>query len=123
MGFWSGDERFTSQFQAGCFKPGGVGAKFTSFSKFPPCLKDVSFWVNDKFTENNLCEMVRGIGGDLVESVVLIDDFTNPKTNKRSNCYRITYRSMERSLTNEEIDSLQEEVRSAMEGDMKLELR
>mmetsp|Transcript_37934 Transcript_37934/g.72691 ORF Transcript_37934/g.72691 Transcript_37934/m.72691 type:complete len:454 (-) Transcript_37934:117-1478(-) len=121
--FWTNDERFTSQFKAGCFQPGGVGAKFQSFSKFPPCLKDVSFWVNDKFTENNLCETVRNLGGDLVESVTLIDDFTNPKTNKRSNCFRITYRSMERSLTNEEIDDLQENIRGAMETEMGLELR
>lgn len=37
--FWTEDKRFLSQFQAGCFKPGGVGTKFQSFSKFPPCLK------------------------------------------------------------------------------------
>jgi len=121
--FWTDDKRFLSQFQAGCFKPGGVGTKFQSFSKFPPCLKDVSFWVNEQFTENNLCEMVRGVGGDLVESVALIDDFTNKKTGKQSNCFRITYRSMERSLTNEEIDDLQMKIRAAMEGEMALELR
>jgi len=31
-----------------------------------------------------------GIGGDLVETVELIDEFTNKKTGKTSNCYRIT---------------------------------
>jgi hypothetical protein len=43
--FWSNDERFTKQFKAGGFKAGGAGAKFSSFSKYPPCLKDVSFWL------------------------------------------------------------------------------
>lgn len=101
-------------------------------------------------------QVVRGIAGDLVEEVKLIDDFTHPKTvragalrppvqactyqslrrlplaqqqfkilmarflpaparprlqGRTSNCYRIAYRSMDRSLTDEEINALQEEVR------------
>jgi phenylalanyl-tRNA synthetase alpha chain len=31
-----------------------------------------------------------------VEEVKLIDDFTNPKTGRTSNCFRIAYRSNER---------------------------
>lgn len=55
--------------------------------------QDVSFWLpGEGFTENNLCEVVRGIAGDLVESVVLIDSFTHPKTQRSSHCYRIAYR-------------------------------
>ncbi|XP_057763075.1 uncharacterized protein LOC130982937 [Arachis stenosperma] len=34
---------------------------------YPPCYKDIGFWINESFTENNLCELVRGIAGDLVE--------------------------------------------------------
>ena len=54
--------------------------RFKSYSKYPPCYKDMAFWVSDAFTENNLCEVVRGIAGDLAEEVKLIDDFTHPKT-------------------------------------------
>jgi hypothetical protein len=53
--FWSGDERFLRQFKAGDLK-----AKFKSYSKYPPCLKDMAFWTSPEFTENNLCELVRG---------------------------------------------------------------
>lgn len=52
--FWSDDERFTKQFKAGDIK-----TKFAPFSKFPPCYKDVSMWIGDSFTENNMCEIVR----------------------------------------------------------------
>lgn len=51
--------------------------------------------------------VLAGVAGDLVEEVKLIDDFTNPKTGKTSNCFRIAYRSNERSLTDDEINSLQ----------------
>lgn len=39
------------------------------YMQYPPCYKDMSFWISDAFTENNLCEVVRGIAGDLVEEV------------------------------------------------------
>ncbi|KAL3697122.1 hypothetical protein R1sor_011198 [Riccia sorocarpa] len=107
--FWSSDQRFTGQFKA------GQRTKFKSFSKFPPCYKDISFWISDKFSENNLCEVVRGIAGDLVEEVVLIDEFENKKKGLTSHCYRIAYRSMERSLTDEEINDLQVGVWIAVE--------
>ena len=32
--------------------------------------------------------MVRGIAGDIVESVSLIDSFTHPKKQRTSHCYR-----------------------------------
>lgn len=55
--------------------------------------------------------------------MTLIDEFTNPKTQRTSNCYRITYRSMERSLTDDEINALQERVRAGVSGELKVELR
>ncbi|XP_022847506.1 phenylalanine--tRNA ligase, chloroplastic/mitochondrial-like [Olea europaea var. sylvestris] len=90
--------------------------------QYPPCYKDMSFWISDSFTENNLCEVVRGIAGDLVEEVKLIDNFTNKK-GMTSHCYRIAYRSMERSLTDEEINDLQWRVREQVETKLRVVLR
>ncbi|XP_027348949.1 phenylalanine--tRNA ligase, chloroplastic/mitochondrial isoform X2 [Abrus precatorius] len=115
--FWSDDERFTSQ-----FSKGQLGVKFKPFSKYPPCYKDMSFWINESFTENNLCELVRGIAGDLVEEVQLIDNFTNKK-GMTSHCYRIAYRSMERSLTDDEINDLQWKVREQVQSKLNVVLR
>ncbi|GBG61220.1 hypothetical protein CBR_g19753 [Chara braunii] len=100
--FWTDDERFTGQ--------------------YPPCFKDISFWISDSFTENNLCEVVRAAAGDLAEEVKLIDEFTN-KQGMTSHCYRIAYRSMDRSLTDEEINRIQEAVRKDVEGKLKVTLR
>lgn len=116
--FWTADDRFLKQFKAG-----DLNTRFKPYSKFPPCFKDITFWVSDQFTENNFCEVVRGVAGDLVEEVKLIDDFTHPKTGRTSNCFRISYRSMDRSLTDEEINGLQEEVRRQVAEKLGVELR
>lgn len=115
--FWSEDERFTSQ-----FSKGQLGVKFKPYSKFPPCYKDMSFWINDSFSENNLCEVIRGIAGDLVEEAKLIDSFTNNE-GMTSHCYRIVFRSMERSLKDEEINQLQLDVRKSVENKLHVTLR
>ena len=100
--FWSTDPRFLKQ-----FSPGTV-SQFTPFSKYPECYKDVAFWLNDtsvsaagggqvsKFHENDLMELLREEAGDLIEDVHLVDEFRHPKTGRKSLCYRINYRSMER---------------------------
>ena len=107
--FCTDDERFHSQFKSGNI------VKFQPYSKYPPVYKDVSFWLTESFYANELNEIVRDVAGDLVEQVELIDEFTHPKTKRVSQCYRITYRSMDRSLTNEEIDALQDTVRRLLE--------
>ena len=106
--FWTEDERFHSQFKEGEIK------KFQSYSKYPPVYKDIAFWIPENFVENDFFEMARGIAGDIVERMELIDEFTNPKKGKTSKCFRITYRSMDRSLTNEEVDALQDELRDTV---------
>ena len=115
--FWTDDERFSSQ-----FKEGEI-TKFKPYSKYPPVYKDIAFWLPEGYVENDFFELARGVAGDLVENIECIDEFTNPKTNKTSKCYRIAYRSMDRSLTNEEIDALQDSLRDKSSEELSLEVR
>lgn len=64
--FWSEDPRFTSQFRE------RTVSRFAPFSKYPACHKDVSFWIDQDYQENDFFEFVREIGGDLVEDVKLV---------------------------------------------------
>jgi len=115
--FWSEDERFRKQFAA------GKNTKFVPFSKYPPVNKDIAFWVPEEFHENGFYEVVRSTGGSLVENVEEIDNFIHPKTGRQSRCFRIMYRSLERTLTNTEIDELQVQIREAAAGELGVELR
>lgn len=115
--FWTDDQRFMSQFKEGQI------TKFKPYSKYPPCFKDIAFWIPDGFEPNDFFEIGRGVAGELVEKMDLIDEFTNPKTGKTSHCYRITYRSMDRSLADEEINKLQFELRDLAAEKLGIELR
>lgn len=125
--FWTDDERFHSQF-AGADDPSKPNQwrklKFTPYSKFPLCYKDVSFWLpDDGLHVNDVYEVIRSQAGDLVERVELFDNFVNPKTKRCSHAYRISYRHMGRSLTNEEVDQVQWKVRDELVRALRVTLR
>ena len=87
-------------------------ATFKPYSKFPGITRDVSFWLPSEslLHVNDVMEIVRTHGNDLIENVTSIDEFVHPKTGQRSQCYRINYQSMDRNLTNEEINDIHKKV-------------
>ncbi|XP_072801838.1 phenylalanine--tRNA ligase, mitochondrial isoform X4 [Vicugna pacos] len=75
--FWSEDERFLGQFRVGDIEQ---SVRFQPLSKYPAVMNDISFWLPpENYTENDFYDLVRTIGGDLVEKVDLIDKFEHPK--------------------------------------------
>ncbi|MDP4001496.1 MAG: hypothetical protein Q8P69_00405 [bacterium] len=102
---WSQDERVKKQLK--------LSNKFKEVSKYPPIVRDISFIVSNDFIPNNYFDLIRDIGGDLVEEVQLLDKYENAEKfgpDKMSYTYRITYRSTDRTLETSEIDPLQQEV-------------
>mmetsp|Transcript_94946 Transcript_94946/g.116269 ORF Transcript_94946/g.116269 Transcript_94946/m.116269 type:complete len:467 (+) Transcript_94946:76-1476(+) len=118
--FWSDDDRFAKQFTPKSF---AEKTKFKPFSKYPPVFKDISMWIPENFVDNDLFEMIRDEGGDEVEKVDLTDEFTHPKTGRSSKTFRVTWRDMSRTLTNEEVNEKHEKVLERVVDELKVELR
>jgi phenylalanyl-tRNA synthetase beta subunit len=116
---------------------------YKEVSNFPPVYKDISFftWKN-KFlkdeekskkekwieltteSEADLFEIswvIRDISGeawDLIEEVKLMDIYENDAkfwTDKKSICIRIAFRSLQRTLTDEEINKVYFAIRGKLE--------
>ncbi|MDQ3018537.1 MAG: hypothetical protein M3Q64_01560 [bacterium] len=115
---WSEDERVKKQLK--------LGQKYVEVSKYPPVIRDISFIVDQSFQPNDYFDLIRDIGGDLVEQVELIDKFENAAKfgeGRVSYTYRITYRSGERTLEAAEVEPLQDKVYSETAKQFNAELR
>lgn len=116
---WSDDPRITSQFK-------DINSKFTEVSKYPETSRDISFVIDKNINLNNYYEIVRDYAENLIEEVKLVDQYEDEKKfgkDKKSYTFRIIYRSPERTLTNEEINKIQEEIREKTAQELNAELR
>lgn len=69
--FWSKDSGFLSQFNESKLD---ANIKYKSVSQYPQCTNDLSFWLPAEltianFSSNDFYEIVREVGGDIVEQV------------------------------------------------------
>lgn len=117
--FWSNDPRITTQFK-------DINSKYKEVSKYPSTSRDISFIIDKGINLNNYYEIVRDFAENLIEEVKLIDEFENEEKfgkDKKSYTFRITYCSPERTLTNEEVNVIQEEIRTKTAQDLNAIIR
>jgi len=117
--FWSDDPRITSQFK-------DINSKFKEVSKYPEISRDISFVIDKNINLNNYYEIVRDFAENLIEEVKLLDSYEDDVKfgkDKKSYTFRIIYRSPERTLTNEEINKIQEEIREETKKELNAVLR
>ena len=115
---WSSDERVKRQLK--------LGQKFIPVSKYPAITRDISFVVGRDFVPNNYFDLIRDLGGNLVEEVKLIDKYEDAEKfgpDKISYTYRIVYRSNDRTLVSEEVDRIQDQIYRQTVEQFKAELR
>jgi phenylalanyl-tRNA synthetase alpha chain len=116
---WSEDPKITSQFK-------DINSKYKEVSKYPQTTRDISFVIDKDINLNNYYEIVRDFAENLIEEVKLLDSYEDDAKfgkDKKSYTFRIVYRSPEKTLTNEEINKIQDEIREKTKTDLNAILR
>ncbi len=116
---WSNDERVKKQIV--------WGQTYKEVSKYPPIKRDISFIVNkSEFTPNDYFDLARDVIGDLAEEMALLDEYENDEkfgAGKKSYAYRVTYRSLEKTLTDDEVNALHKQLESETAKVFNAEIR
>lgn len=120
--FWSSDTGFLHQFNVKSIHDKVI---YRPISVYPQCNSDISFWLPKEpiYASNDFYDLVRSLGGDMIEQVTLIDEFKHPKNGSISHCYRITYRHMERTLTQVEVNAVHEKIAKAATETLSVTIR
>jgi phenylalanyl-tRNA synthetase alpha chain len=116
---WSDDPKITSQFK-------DINSQYKEVSKYPAISRDISFIIDKSINLNNYYEIVRDFAENLIEEVKLLDEYEDENKfgkDKKSYTFRITYCSPERTLTSEEINKIQDEIREKTKQDLNAILR
>lgn len=118
--FWSTDPRITKQFT-------DLNSQYQEVSKYPMTYRDISFVVGKDVSLNSYYEIVRDcVKENIIEEVKITDTYENAEkfgSGNVSYTFRIVYRSPERTLTNEEVNKIQDEIIERTKEDLRAEIR
>jgi len=116
---WSEDPRITSQFK-------DINSKFKEVSKYPEITRDISFIISKNINLNNYFEIVRDYAENIIEEVKQVDEYIDDDkfgVDKKSYTFRIVYRSHERTLTNEEVNKIQDQIIAKTKDELNVAIR
>lgn len=99
---------------------------YKALPQFPGTARDVSFVAPSDLTHQKVVDTIRGLNLPMVENIELFDIFEDEKilgAGKRSMSYSITFRNPNRTLTDDEGNTMQEKIRKALSSKLGVELR
>ena len=99
--------------------------KFSSYSTFPPADRDIAFFIPVAVSVDEIKQVISKAAGKLLESIELFDEYQgeNVPDGQRSLAFRLIYRVGDRTLSDADIDPLQQKVRDALVDKLKVNLR
>ncbi|ADL11945.1 phenylalanine--tRNA ligase subunit beta [Acetohalobium arabaticum] len=98
---------------------------YTELPKYPASTRDIALVVDQKVTANEIEEIIRKVAGELLEKIELFDLYQGEqlKAGTKSLAYSLTYRAVDRTLTDNEVNKLQSEIESELNQEVGAEIR
>ena len=99
--------------------------RFHPYSTYPAADRDIAFFASVEITVAELTRAITYAAGNLLESVELFDEYRgeNVPSGQRSLALRLVYRSSDRTLTDEEVESVHQKVRESLVEKFSVNLR
>lgn len=99
--------------------------KYKPLPKFPAITRDIAVIVNEDIMAGDIKKTIEAEGGNIVEKIELFDVYKGRQIpdGYKSLAYSITFRSEERTLTDEDVTAIQEKILSELEKKFNAQLR
>nr|QCI07568.1 Phenylalanine-tRNA ligase beta subunit [Nitophyllum punctatum] len=90
------------------------------YSLYPSISRDISIEISKSDEVNKIKLLLSQIHNNLIESIDILNEYSNTKSiNKRSICLRITYRAINKTLTHQDINSINENIVNLLQKQKK----
>jgi phenylalanyl-tRNA synthetase beta subunit len=93
---------------------GSKNVKFKEYSVYPFIVRDLAVFVPNDLPKDALLDLIRKEAGELLVNLRLFDEFS--KDGKVSYAYRLIFQSIDRTLTDEEVNSVMTKIVGAVTG-------
>ncbi len=97
--------------------------KYKEASKYPSIKKDVAFIVDNEVTNKELEELIKKAGGRLLDSIDIFDIYRDIKPGKKSMAYNLTFKDDTRTLSDEEVMIVFNNIIDKVTTELNAELR
>ncbi len=98
---------------------------FKNYSSYPPSDRDIAFFAPVDLSLADIQKSITKAGGELLEEVEVFDEYrgTNVPEGQRSLAIRLIYRALDRTLTDTDVEPLQQKVRDVLVDKFQVTLR
>ncbi len=99
--------------------------KYKEISKYPSIIKDMAFVVDKDLESSKIMNVIRKNGTSILNDVQIFDVYTgeNVLPGKKSIAFKLTFSNINRTLTDEEVMSVFNDIISKVENELGAELR